>query len=60
VCFLSTPPNVRTANLSNVRTFNHSSPIRAAVLFLIASVPLARFTDWYAGRDQERRLQRSL
>ena len=30
-----------------------------AGLFLVASIPLARFTDWYARRDQERRLQRT-
>jgi polar amino acid transport system permease protein len=42
------------------RTFSYSSLIGAAVLFLIASVPRARFTDWYARRDQERRLQRTL
>lgn len=51
---------VREAQIFTARTFNYSSLIGAAVLFLIASVPLARFTDWYARRDQERRLQRSL
>jgi polar amino acid transport system permease protein len=51
---------VREAQIYTARTFNYSSLIAAAVLFLIASVPLARFTDWYARRDQERRLQRTL
>lgn len=51
---------VREAQIYTARTFNYSSLIAAAVLFLVASVPLARFTDWYARRDQERRLQRSL
>jgi polar amino acid transport system permease protein len=51
---------VREAQIFTARTFNYSSLIGAALLFLIASVPLARFTDWYARRDQERRLQRSL
>jgi polar amino acid transport system permease protein len=51
---------VREAQIFTARTFNYSSLIGAAVLFLIASVPLARFTDWYARRDQERRLQRTL
>ncbi len=50
---------VREAQIIKDRTFNYSSLIVAAVLFLIASVPLARFTDWYARRDQERRLQRT-
>ncbi|MGF1667114.1 MAG: amino acid ABC transporter permease [Acidimicrobiia bacterium] len=51
---------VRAAQIYTARTFNYSSLIGAALLFLIASVPLARFTDWYARRDQERRLQRTL
>jgi len=51
---------VREAQIYTARTFNYSSLIAAALLFLIASVPLARFTDWYARRDQERRLQKTL
>jgi polar amino acid transport system permease protein len=51
---------VREAQIYTARTFNYSSLIAAAILFLIASVPLARFTDWYARREQERRLQRTL
>lgn len=50
---------VRAADIYTARTFNYSSLIGAAALFLVASVPLARFTDWYARRDQERRLQRT-
>jgi polar amino acid transport system permease protein len=51
---------VREAQIYTARTFNYSSLIGAALLFLIASIPLARFTDWYSRRDQERRLQRTL
>jgi polar amino acid transport system permease protein len=50
---------VREAQIIKDRTFNYSPLIVAAALFLIASVPLARFTDWYAKRDQDRRLQRT-
>jgi polar amino acid transport system permease protein len=50
---------VREAQIYTARTFNYSSLIAAAGLFLVASVPLARFTDWYARRDAERRLQRT-
>lgn len=50
---------VREAQIIKDRTFNYSSFMVAAVLFLIASVPLARFTDWYAARDAERRLQQT-
>lgn len=50
---------VREASIYTARTFNYSSYIVAAVLFLLASVPLARLTDRVAARDQERRLQRT-
>ena len=50
---------VRASQIYTARTFNYSSLIVAAILFLLASVPLARFTDRVAQRDQERRLQRS-
>lgn len=48
---------VREAQIYTARTYNYSSLIGAAVLFLLASVPLARFTDWFARRDRERRMQ---
>lgn len=50
---------VREASIIKDRTFNYSALVVAAILFLIASVPLARFTDWYARRDAERRLQQT-
>ncbi len=50
---------VREAQIIKDRTFNYSSFMVAAALFLVASVPLARFADWYARRDAERRLQRT-
>ncbi len=51
---------VREAQIYTARTFNYSSLVVAAGLFLLASIPLARFTDWYARRDQDRRLQRTV
>lgn len=51
---------LREANIYKDRTYNYSSLIVAAALFLAASVPLARLTDWYTKRDQKRRLQRTL
>lgn len=48
---------VREAQIYTARTFNYSSLIAAAVLFLAASIPLARFTDWYAKRDRRLRNQ---
>ena len=51
---------VREARIYTAQTFNFSSLTGAAILFLIASVPMARFADWYTRRDQKRRLQRTL
>ncbi len=50
---------VRASQIYTARTFNYSSLIVAAMLFLLASVPLARLTDRIAQQDQERRLQRT-
>ncbi len=46
---------VREAGIYTAATFNYTSYIAATVLFLIVSVPLARFTDWYTERDRRRR-----
>ena len=51
---------VREAQIFTARTFNFSSYIVATLLFLLATIPMARFTDWVTRRDQERRLQRTL
>jgi len=48
---------VREAQIYTARTFNYSSLIAAAILFLLATIPLARLTDHLARRDRERRLQ---
>lgn len=48
---------VREAQIHTAQTFNYSALIGAALLFLAATVPLARFTDWLARRDRRRRLQ---
>jgi len=50
---------VREAQIYTSRTFNFSSMVTATLLFLLATVPLARLTDRLARRDQERRLQRT-
>ena len=50
---------VREAQIYTARTFNYSPLIAAALLFLIATIPLARYTDYVTKKDQERRLQRT-
>ena len=48
---------VREAQIYTARTFNYSSLIAAALLFRLATIPLARLTDHLQRRDRERRLQ---
>lgn len=50
---------VRAAEIYTSRTFNYTSFVAATVLFLLISVPAARFADWYAARDRARRSQLS-
>lgn len=58
VFVLGVREGVREAQLYTSSTFNYTSYMVAAVLFLAVSVPLARFTDWYTERD--RRLKQAV
>jgi len=51
---------VREAQIYTARTFNYSSLIAAAALFLAATIPMARLTDYVTKKDRERRLQRTV
>jgi polar amino acid transport system permease protein len=51
---------VREAQIYTARTFNYSSLIGAALLFLVATIPMARFADYVTRKDRERRLQTTL
>jgi polar amino acid transport system permease protein len=46
---------VREAQIYTARTFNYTSYVVAALLFLAISVPLARLTDWFTARQRARR-----
>jgi polar amino acid transport system permease protein len=48
---------VREAQIYTASTFNYSSLIVAAGLFLVATIPMARLADYLTRRDRERRLQ---
>jgi polar amino acid transport system permease protein len=48
---------VREAQIYTAKTFNYSSLVAASLLFLVASIPLARLTDYVTRKDRERRLQ---
>jgi len=49
---------VREAQIYTATTFNYSSLVVAAGLFLLATIPMARLADWVSRRDRARRLQR--
>ncbi len=46
---------VREAQIYTARTFNYTPYIAATILFLLVSIPVARFTDWYTERDRRRK-----
>jgi len=48
---------VREAQIYTATTFNYSSLVVAAALFLLATIPMARLADWVNRRDRARRLQ---
>lgn len=48
---------VREAQIYTASTFNYSSLIVAAGLFLLATIPMARLADYLSRRDRLRRLQ---
>ena len=48
---------VREAQIYTASTFNYSSLIVAAALFLLATIPMARLADYLTRRDRMRRLQ---
>jgi len=45
---------VRTAQAYNTTHFNFSALTVAAALFILLTIPLARFTDYLIARDQRR------
>jgi len=55
VFVLGVREGVREADIFAARTFNYSGYIAATGLFLLVSVPAARFTDWYTERDRRRK-----
>ena len=55
VFILGIREGVREAQIYTARTFNYTPYIAATILFLIVSIPVARFTDWYTERDRRRK-----
>src|SRR5207248_2774334 len=45
----------KQTQIDQAATFNFTSGVAAAVLFVAVTVPLTRFTDWLVARDRRRR-----
>jgi polar amino acid transport system permease protein len=45
----------KQSQIDAAATFNYTSILAAAVLFVAITIPLARFTDWLILRDRRRR-----
>ncbi|MCW1404236.1 amino acid ABC transporter permease [Novosphingobium sp. MW5] len=48
---------VREAQIYTAATLNYSALVVAALLFLLATIPMARLADWITHRDRVKRLQ---
>ncbi|GAA3241900.1 amino acid ABC transporter permease [Actinocorallia longicatena] len=46
---------LRQAQIHQAETFNYTPYLAAALLFVLLTVPMARFTDWLAARAEGRR-----
>jgi polar amino acid transport system permease protein len=55
VGFLGSVEAFKQSQIDAAATFNYTSYLAAAVLFVALTIPLARFTDWLIARDRRRR-----
>ena len=54
VSFIGVVEIFRTANIINAATFNFTPYVAVALVFVVVTIPLARFTDWLVARDRRR------
>ena len=55
VGFLGAVEAFKQSQIDAAATFNYTSFLAAAFLFVALTIPLARFTDWLVARDRRRR-----
>lgn len=56
VSFIGVTEIFRTAQIKQAATFNFSYYIGVALVFIVVTVPLARFVDWLVARERRARL----
>jgi amine acid ABC transporter, permease protein, 3-TM region, His/Glu/Gln/Arg/opine family len=54
VSFIGVVEIFRTAQIKQSATFNFTPYLGVALVFLVLTIPLARFTDWLVARDKRR------
>jgi polar amino acid transport system permease protein len=56
VAILGTVEAFRQAQIDTAASFNYTAYTATAVIFIVVTIPLARFTDWLVERDRRRQL----
>jgi polar amino acid transport system permease protein len=46
----------KRADIESAAAFNYTPYLVTAILFLLLTIPLARFVDWLVARDRKRQL----
>ena len=54
VSFIGVVEIFRTAQIIKAATFNFTPYVAIALVFIVVTIPLARFTDWLVARDRRR------
>ena len=54
VSFIGVVEIFRTAQIIKAATFNFTPYVAVALVFVVVTIPLARFTDWLVARDRRR------
>jgi polar amino acid transport system permease protein len=54
VSFIGVVEIFRTAQIKQQATFNFTPYLGVALVFIVVTIPLARFTDWLVARDKRR------
>jgi polar amino acid transport system permease protein len=56
VALLGVVEAFRQSQIEVAATFNYTPYLATALLFVVITIPLARFTDWLLARDRRRQL----
>jgi polar amino acid transport system permease protein len=59
VALLGVVEAFRQSQIETAGAFNHTPYLATALLFLLLTIPLTRFTDWLIARNRRRELARA-